>query len=189
MINNVFILKKSKKELFINIYEKHFDFIYAFVFSRLAGNQDAVDDIVQETFFAAMKSLDNFKNNSSYRTWLCGIAKHKILNYYQRDLVKNDFTYLDQIEHDTQDYSVDFYLLNSEKRKVVLDVLNKLCPSYRYALILKYIDEHSVKEISVMLNKTPKAIDGILQRARAEFIKEYSKYAGGASYELRGNEN
>lgn len=189
MIRGIFTSKKTKKELFESIYEEHFDYIYAFIFSRLAGNTEVVEDIVQETFFAAMKSLDNFKNKSSHKTWLCGIAKNKILNYYQRELAKNDFIYLDEIEHNMQVYSVEDYILNSEKRKVVFEALNTLNPNYKYALILKYIDGYSIKEISIIFERTPKAIDGILQRARAEFIKEYSKYIGVDNYEPRGNES
>jgi RNA polymerase sigma-70 factor (ECF subfamily) len=184
MFTGIFTSKKSNRELFKTLYEDNFNYIFAFVFSRLAGDKEASEDIVQETFLAALKSLEGFKNKSSYKTWLCGIAKNKIINYYQRELKKHSYICIDEIYETIDTCCIETDFLLSEERKKVLTVLNNLPATYKYALILKYMDKYSIKEIAEILEKTPKAIDGILQRAKVEFKKEYYNCIGEDYYEV-----
>lgn len=185
MAKNIFNFRKSSEENFKKIYEANFNYVYSFIYSRVAGNKEVTEDIVQETFLSAFKGEAKFKGISSYKTWLCGIARNKILNYY-RDNIKNDkLSYIDELDcmEDTAD--VEMSVINDESRKIVLDTLNNIKPVYSCALILKYMDEYSIKEIAEFLSKTPKSIDGILQRAKVSFKKEYIKILGEESYERR----
>jgi len=183
MIKNIF---KINKENFKEIYEKNFNYVYSFVFLRLAANKEAAEDIVQETFISALKGLINYKATSSYKTWLCGIAKNKILNYYRNNIKKEGFTCVEELNYVVDKQDVEFMVINLETRKVILETLNNLKPIYKYVLILKYIDDYSVNDIAKYLCKTLKSIDGILQRAKSSFKKEFIKKAGDELYDKRG---
>ena len=56
------------------------DILYRMALSRV-GNPTAAEDIVQETFVAALKARDQFQRRSSELTWLAGILKHKIIDH------------------------------------------------------------------------------------------------------------
>lgn len=60
--------------------------------------------------------------------------------------------------------------------EMVCDCLNSIPEHYRVTLILKYVDGKSVKQIAELTNKSPKAIESLLQRSRNAFIKEYRLY-------------
>ena len=60
---------------FDQVYQAYFDPVYRYVLS-LSGDPHTAEEITQEAFFKAMRSLDQFRNNCSLKTWLCGIAKH-----------------------------------------------------------------------------------------------------------------
>ena len=47
----------------------------------LIRDAEAVDDVAQEAFLGAYRSLDAYKGDSSFRTWLCGVARNKALVY------------------------------------------------------------------------------------------------------------
>lgn len=49
------------------------------------SDYDTAEDLVQETFVAAIRGYDSFRGGSSERTWLTGILKHKIVDHYRRD--------------------------------------------------------------------------------------------------------
>jgi RNA polymerase sigma-70 factor (ECF subfamily) len=66
-----------------NWVELHGDYLYRFALSRLRDPKTA-EDVLQETFLAALQSLDRFEGRSSERTWLAGILKHKILDHFRR---------------------------------------------------------------------------------------------------------
>src|SRR5262245_28095127 len=76
------VLAKDRKAMaeFVSLYA---DSIYAYVRRRLIPRMDLVDDVVQEVFLAALDSLKQFQGMSSLRTWLLGIARHKVEDHYR----------------------------------------------------------------------------------------------------------
>ena len=66
------------------LYAAYRDRLLRFVLPRLHGDGDAAEDIVQESFAAALASLSGFQSRSSPYTWLCSIAQHKVADYYRR---------------------------------------------------------------------------------------------------------
>jgi len=113
----------TNKENFKEIYETNFNYVYSFVFLRLVANKEATEDIVQETFISAMKGLKNYKGTSSYKTWLCGIAKNKILNYYRNNIKKEGFAYVKELDFIEDNQYIEFMVINSETREVILETL------------------------------------------------------------------
>jgi RNA polymerase sigma-70 factor (ECF subfamily) len=72
--------------------EKYGDYLYRFALARV-GSPDAAEDLVQETFLAALKAVPSFAGWSSERTWLTGILKNKMvdrLRQTQRTLLVAD---------------------------------------------------------------------------------------------------
>ena len=62
------------------------DSVYAYVRHRLAPRADLVDDVVQDVFLAALGSLSSFLGNAPLRSWLLGIARHKVETFYRQRL-------------------------------------------------------------------------------------------------------
>jgi len=64
----------------------HFgDFLYRFALSRVKDPAVA-EDLVQETFLAALRGRESFKGHSAVRTWLTAILKHKIVDYIRKKI-------------------------------------------------------------------------------------------------------
>jgi len=63
--------------------EEHGDYLFRFAWSRLR-QRDVAEDLVQETFLAALRAQDRFAGASSERTWLVGILKRKIVDHLRR---------------------------------------------------------------------------------------------------------
>jgi len=61
------------------------DFLYRFALSRIKDPAVA-EDLVQETFLAALRGRENFKGHSAGRTWLVAILKHKIVDYIRKKI-------------------------------------------------------------------------------------------------------
>jgi RNA polymerase sigma-70 factor (ECF subfamily) len=59
------------------------DYLYRFALLRIKDPSIA-EDLVQETFLAALKSRKNFKSRSAVRTWLTAILKHKIVDHLRK---------------------------------------------------------------------------------------------------------
>ena len=155
------------------LYDRYFDRLYSLVFNQVDRNRDIAEDIVQETFLAALKSAKGFKGRSSAYTWLCSIAYHKVADHYRRQSRERkrmvsgiDVDTVDDVENPGRQPQPDSLIESAETRQVVNEALAKLPWDYRQVLILKYVEEMSVLEISQVMDRSPKSIEGLLTRSR-----------------------
>jgi len=65
--------------------DRYGSYLYRFALARVQSPQVA-EDLVQETFLAAVKGWDRFEQRSSGRTWLTAILKHKIVDFIRKDV-------------------------------------------------------------------------------------------------------
>jgi RNA polymerase sigma-70 factor (ECF subfamily) len=63
--------------------EEHGDALYRFALTRVR-NRETAEDLVQETFLAALSALDRFRGQSSTRTWLMAILRRKVADHFRR---------------------------------------------------------------------------------------------------------
>jgi len=70
--------------------------IKRYVHSRLAPRADHADDVVQDVFLAAWKNLPAYRGNSSLQSWLMGIARNKVRDYYRARLREPDLLETDK---------------------------------------------------------------------------------------------
>ena len=143
------------------------DDVYRFVFNQVGGSIQDAEDIVQETFIAALKSIHSFRKDSKLRTWLFSIATHKVIDQ-QRWQARRPYTEL-------SDETIALFaggpipeqiIETAEMRQALRQALMQLPPHYRTALILKYVEALSVDDIAVIMQRSFKSVESILVRAR-----------------------
>ena len=77
--------------------ERYSDALFSFAFSRI-NRQDIAEDLVQDTFFSALKAQDSFRHDSSEKTWLISILKRKIIDHYRKKSTQNELNIFDKKE-------------------------------------------------------------------------------------------
>ena len=148
------------------------DPVHAYVRQRLAPRTDLVDDLVQEVFLAALKGLPSFAGRSSLRAWLLGIARHKVEDHYRAYLRRSET--MSDFDDDRAFVPVelprfDELIDHAKLREKVRRVLSQLPEAYGYALLWRYWEKRSVREIAAETGRTEKAGERLLARARAQF--------------------
>ncbi|MBT8186721.1 MAG: sigma-70 family RNA polymerase sigma factor [Croceitalea sp.] len=63
--------------------DQYADYLFNFAIARVSDTEIA-KDLVQETFFAGLKSANNYKGDAAERTWLIAILKRKIIDHYRK---------------------------------------------------------------------------------------------------------
>jgi RNA polymerase sigma factor (sigma-70 family) len=154
---------------------RYTDPLYNYVRFRLAPRYDQVDDLVQETFLAAWESLNRYQANGSLLAWLIGIARHKVEDYYRERLRAPEIIdEADEIQVATAPIPEFHQLLEQDElRRNTQRVLAGLPELYRLALLWRYWEKASAREIALKTGKTEKAIERLLARARAEFRERW----------------
>jgi len=165
------ILRKDRKAA-AEFVQVHSDSLYAYVRSRLAPRSDLVDDIVQDVFVAGLGGLSRFEGQSSLRTWLLGIARHKVEDYYRARLRRLDS--LSEAGNDLETVSfanleLDASLDRAKLKERTHRILTELPEQYSVVLLWRYWERRSAKEMAKQTGKTEKAIERLLARARTRF--------------------
>jgi len=162
-------LKRGEPTAVMELYTAYADRIYSLVFNQVDGDRDAAQDIVQETFLAASKSAGKFRGQSKVYTWLYSIANKKVADFYRRRRREAKYQTVSEDSQIELVASPDEGTMESEeKRQAVQATLSSLPLHYKQVLILKYIEEMPVTEISQVMGRSPKSIEGLLTRARRE---------------------
>jgi len=151
----------SAMEEFYNIYRNR---LYSLVLEQVGRDQAVAEDLVQEVFLAALDSLDKFRGDSQLYTWLRSIAFHKINDFYRRQVRESkpnesspDFDTMKQLEQTGDDKPATLTVLESEEIRQSV---------HQEVLVLKYLEEMPVLEISQVMGRSPKSVEGLLSRAR-----------------------
>jgi RNA polymerase sigma-70 factor (ECF subfamily) len=156
----------------------HIDAIYGYARHRLAPNLDLVDDVVQDVFLAALNGLSTFKGQSSLRTWLVAIARHKVEDVYRRRL--RDLLPLDDLEQDGREPAaaappLEEQLELAQAQARTRAVLSQLPERYGLILLWRYWEQRSTQEMAVALGTSEKSVERTLWRARARFKELWAK--------------
>jgi RNA polymerase sigma-70 factor (ECF subfamily) len=165
------VLRKDRKAA-ARFVAAHIDAVYDYARHRLSPRADLVDDVVQDVFLAALNGLATFAGQSSLRTWLLGIARHKIEDVYRQrlraalaldevnsaeDALPSDETPLDE--------QIDRRRAGEKARRLLAQMPE------RYALVLlwRYWEQRSTRDIAAAIGTSEKSVERTLARARMKF--------------------
>jgi RNA polymerase sigma-70 factor (ECF subfamily) len=153
----------------------HADALYRFVYHQVGGIAQDAEDIVQETFLAAVRQAGRFRGQSRLRTWLFSIASHKVADHWRRQRRRAELPLFE--DHPLVDKAMgqEGMMERVEQRQMIRAALLRLPPHYRTALVLRYVEGLSVAETAEIMHRSLKSVESILVRARrrlAELLKE-----------------
>jgi RNA polymerase sigma-70 factor, ECF subfamily len=154
-------------------YDESFDGLCRYVRWRCGGRRDWADEIVQETWLTAVRSVRRFDpRKGSFLAWLRGVAANLLRNDLRkrRRAPKFQQTTAGQIgESDKAAWPVD----DRHQQETVAAALDALSEREEAVLRAKYLDGLSVAEIAAQRGDSPKAIESLLSRARQAFREVY----------------
>jgi RNA polymerase sigma-70 factor, ECF subfamily len=163
--------------------DEHGDVLYRYALVRVRKPEIA-QDLVQETLLAAMRSYEKFAGQSSVRSWLCGILKHKLGDYFRKLGRETSFT---DLEFLADEYSekfvpegywvhmngpkewkpeVDEVMHRAEFWKVMRECLGRLPDRVATVFMMREMDEIESKEICATLSISDSNLWVMLHRAR-----------------------
>jgi len=171
-------VKSGDHDAVTELYNAYVDRIYSLIFNQVDRDHEVAQEIVQETFFAAVRSAGNFRGQSKVYTWLCSIANRKVADFYRRKKreTKHRVSYsIDSEKIQDKDEGAISLVESRESGEVIRQTLSSLPLHYRQVLVLKYVEGLPVSEISEVMERSPKSVEGLLTRARKELQEKLAK--------------
>ena len=153
------VLRKDRKAA-ARLVAAHIDAVYAYARHRLLPHADLVDDVVQDVFLAALKGLATFEGQSSLRTWLVAIARHKIEDIYRQRLraalaLDVDSTEDEPASHEIPlDEQIDKARAGAKTRRV----LERMPERYALILLWRYWEQRSARDVNTVARAGPSEV-------------------------------
>ena len=160
------------------------DYLYNYAIARVSETEIA-KDLVQETFFAGLKSAKNFKGTASERTWLIAILKRKVIDHYRkinsikgRAEVRIQYNPGTEAEGDWLEEKVaDPYSMvensaieNEELGMAIQECISKLPEKQAKVFRMKTIQGMETEEICKVLEINPSNLWVMIHRARTALM-------------------
>jgi len=146
-----------------DLFERHFDSICAFFETKVSGD---VEELVQSTFMACVESIDAFERHSSFRTFLFGIARHKLYRYYRTKKRHGDKLDFEMTSVMDLGAGAHTHLDEAEERQMLLAALCTLPLEQQIILELYYWENLDGPELAEVMDISPSTVRSRLHRAR-----------------------
>ena len=153
---------------------------------RFVLNREDAEDIAQEVFLEAYRSLDSFRQESKLSTWLYRIAVTKSLDHLRKKKRKKRFSSLkrvmgfnDPAEELALPSSIETpaeVLSGSERTEVLQSALDSLPDNQKTAFLLSKYDGYSNQEIADVMQTTVSAVESLVHRAKKNLQKKLEKH-------------
>jgi len=171
--------KGDARENIDRLVNQHSDALYSYALMRL-GKADAAEDMVQDTLLAALQNWESFAGDSSERTWLIGILRHKILDFFRQNSKRQELDdetwrteYFDKHRHWKDKVlrwktDPEALLGDIEFRHVLLNCLKELSRIVAQAFVMREIEGIDSEEICKHLEISETNLWVRLHRARLQ---------------------
>ena len=154
------------------IYKEYSKIVYNYLLS-FTCNSELAEELMQETFYSAVKNINKFRNECSMKTWLCRIAKNKWIDYLKKSNISNEIS-IDEIEE-------KFILVNSFEEEFsnkdnVIDLykkIHKFDEKTREVIYLRIRADLSFKEIGEIMGETENWARVTFYRAKVKLKEEF----------------
>ncbi|TSJ42388.1 RNA polymerase sigma factor [Fluviicola chungangensis] len=162
------------------LYENYAKQVYNLALQYVRNVHDA-EEITQDVFLGAYRSLDKFRNESNHSTWLYRITINKSLDFLKAKKRKKRFFWFtgeltenDSIEFDHPGVLIEY----KEETAFIFSCIHELPDNQKTALILNKIEQLPLAEIAGIMELSPKAVESLVQRAKTNLSKKIERSEG-----------
>jgi RNA polymerase sigma factor (sigma-70 family) len=161
------------RDAFCQIVDRYQNLLCSLAYSSV-GQVQLSEDLAQETFIEAWKSLANLEDPSKLKAWLCGILRFRISAHFR----KSNKQPTDQADEYSEDHAIadenaelEQAHINEQQQALMWQVLSGIDETYREPLVLFYREQQSVEKVASELDLTTDTVKQRLSRGR-KLLKE-----------------
>jgi len=170
-------------DAFGELVEKYEKLVYNAAYQLVRSEEDALD-VAQETFLKAFRSLNSFRGDCRFSTWLYKICRNAALDYLRAEQRRRTVSLTEEDEDGSENVidPPDPDLLSDPQRRLeqkedrlaVRAAINRLSREHREILVLRDMEGYSYEEIAEMLDLELGTVKSRINRARRA-VKDFLK--------------
>jgi len=153
--------RNGNSNAFNELYKRHISSVYRRV--RFVVPESDVEDVTQEVFIAALKSLGSFRGEAQFGTWLRTLTNRKVAEYYRKSNRKSEapqVPLLDALGH-TEGSSSKLL----EEQIILRKAFTQLPDNYQEIILLRFVEGMQFNEIADITGQNLEAVKSLFRRA------------------------
>jgi RNA polymerase sigma-70 factor (ECF subfamily) len=182
LVSNILNGDIKSFEILMSMYRNR---IYNFLLKMTFSREDS-EDMTQEVFVRVYNNLYQYKSKWCFSTWIFNIAVNVFKTEYAKKKNRGSKKFQDKLNLPEFSRITDPERVfeNMETRLEVLKMLDSLKVDQKMALVLKYVQGFSYKEIGDVLKMSPANAKVRVMRAKKLLVSNYSRFKGGIIHEM-----
>ncbi len=169
-------VKAGEADAFRFLVERHKTIVYNIVL-QITRNKEDTEEVAQDVFLKAYQSLDSFKGDSKFSTWLYRIAYNMgISKVRKKKLPVSSIEDYELADDEIKQVYDDFELIeSSDKKRYIKKAIDQLSPEDSMVITLYYLNERTIDEISELTDMGKSNVKVRLHRARKKMFDYLNK--------------
>jgi len=155
---------------------------------RFVLNKETAEDLTQEVFIEVYRSINMFRSESKFSTWIYRIAISKSLDYLKSGKRKKRFAILKSLTEnesgknkfeqipENENSGLQRLIENEDRIKILAAAVDKLPENQKVAFTLSKYDEMSYQDISEILGVSISSVESLIHRAKVNLRKKLYKF-------------
>lgn len=176
-------LKTGDQQAFRAIVDSWKDMVYNTSLGIVQNAEDA-EDVTQEVFVQVYESVNQFKGDSKFSTWLYRIAVTKSLDHLRKKKRKKRFAFVqslfgyneEEVNHQPDFQHPGVTMENKENAAVLFRAIEKLPDNQKTAFTLHKLEGLSYQEIAEIMETTVSSVESLMHRAKGNLKKYLTDY-------------
>jgi len=163
---------------FRRFYEEALPVIYGYFMRRCGGRVDVAEDLTQQTFVSAVASLRSGPPVEAPLPWMVAIARRRLVDHWRAQGAIRRRLEAVRTRSPAGAEPAD-PVETAFGDQAIVAALERVSPLHRTVLVLRYVDDLTVRRVAELLGKSERAVESLLVRARAALADAYREVDGG----------
>lgn len=175
-------LQQGEESAAGELYDAFYDDIYYHILKTVDSDPELAADLTQDTFMEILETIHKLEEPAAFVTWSKQIAYHKCTAYFRKrreillDETEDGYSAFDTVEEDRAEFIPDEALDKEDFKQTIHAMISELPEEQRSALLLRYFNEISVKEIAQIQGVTEGTVKSRLNYARKAIKQAVESY-------------
>ena len=169
---------KGDHNSYATLVNRYNNFVFTIVLRYIKGREDA-EEVAQDVFIKAYKSLSSFKGDSKFSTWLYTVTTTTCITFLRKKKLEVQSLDNEKVFEAAGEIAGDMSANQIEQKSkvnMVNEAIKMLSPDDAQVIMLFYKGEQTLEEIAKILNKEPNTVKVQLHRARTRLKEKMQKH-------------
>lgn len=147
------LIKKAvagNKSAWLKLVKRYEKLVYNYGL-RMVGSPDDALDLMQDTFVSVFKSLENFRGESAFKSWLLKIAHYRCIEFYRRRKATVDIDAVPEAYNEDGEDCPELNVVNSQQGNEVIKAMGNLPVNQRAVIEMKFFQHLTFDDIALQL--------------------------------------